>query len=131
MVNFGLRTAEICWRVWGTPANFNEFRVLTALTALLHSTLVVGISQTLRRWTEGATYIRQGGHHGNATRAPIANPPNNAQLGGIPYHFAKLHPGPCNSVGMRPQTVAQTHTYRHPDARDHNTFRVVYNSREM
>ena len=22
----------------------------------------------------------------NATRAPIANPPNNAQLGGIPYH---------------------------------------------
>ena len=23
----------------------------------------VGVSQTLRRWTEGATYIRQGGHH--------------------------------------------------------------------
>jgi len=60
MVNFGLLTAEICWRVWGTPANFNGFRVLAAL---LHSTLVVGVSQTLRRWTEGATYIRQGGHH--------------------------------------------------------------------
>jgi len=30
MVNFGL-TAEICWRVWGTPANFNGFRVLAAL----------------------------------------------------------------------------------------------------
>jgi len=27
MVNFGLLTAEICWRVWGTPANFNGFRV--------------------------------------------------------------------------------------------------------
>ena len=26
-------------------------------------TLVVGVTQTLRRWTEGATYIRQGGHH--------------------------------------------------------------------
>jgi len=26
MVNFGLRTAEIRWRVWGTPANFNGFR---------------------------------------------------------------------------------------------------------
>ena len=26
MVNFGLLTAEICWRVWGTPANFNGFR---------------------------------------------------------------------------------------------------------
>jgi len=43
----------------GTPANFNGFRVLAAL---LHGTLVVDVSQTLRRWTEGATYIRQGGH---------------------------------------------------------------------
>ena len=58
-VNFGLLTAEICWRVWCTPANFNGFRVLAAL---LHDTLVVGISQTLRRWTESATYIRQGDH---------------------------------------------------------------------
>jgi len=32
------------------------------LAALLHGTLVVGVSQTLRRWTEGATYIWQGGH---------------------------------------------------------------------
>ena len=46
MVNFGLLTAEICWRVWGTPANFNGFRVLAAL---LHGNLVVGVSQTLRR----------------------------------------------------------------------------------
>ena len=60
MVNFGLLTAEICWRVWGTPANFNGFCVSAAL---LHGTLVVGVSQTLRHWTEGATYIRQGGHH--------------------------------------------------------------------
>jgi len=59
MVNFGLLTAEICWRIWGTPANFNEFRILVAL---LHGTRV-GVSQTLRRLTEGATYIRQGGHH--------------------------------------------------------------------
>ena len=34
MVNFGLLMAEIRWRVWGTPANFNGFRVLAAL---LHS----------------------------------------------------------------------------------------------
>ena len=46
MVNFNLLTADICWRVWGTPANFNGFRVLAAL---LHGTLVVGVSQTLRR----------------------------------------------------------------------------------
>jgi len=59
MVNFGLLTAEACWRVWGIPANFNGFCVLAAL---LHGTLVVGVSQTLWRWTEVATYIRQGGH---------------------------------------------------------------------
>jgi len=60
MVNFDPLTAETCWRVWGTPANFHGFRVLAPL---LHGTLVVGVSQTLRRSTEGATYIRQGGHH--------------------------------------------------------------------
>jgi len=49
--------------------------------------------------------------HSNATRTPIANPPNSAQLGGIPYHYFKLHPGPCNSVGMRPRTTdTQTDT---------------------
>jgi len=31
MANFGSLTAEICWRVWGTPANFNGFRVLVSL----------------------------------------------------------------------------------------------------
>jgi len=31
--------------------------------ALPHGTRVVGVSQTLRRSAEGATYIRQGGHH--------------------------------------------------------------------
>jgi len=60
MVNFGPLALEICWRVWGTPAHFNGFRVLAVL---LHGTVVVGVSQTLRRWTEGATYIQQGGHH--------------------------------------------------------------------
>ena len=58
MVNFGLLAAEI--GVWGTPANFNGFGVLATL---LHGTLVVGVSQTLRHWTEGANYIRQGDHH--------------------------------------------------------------------
>jgi len=43
MVNFGPVVAEIHSLVWGTPANFNGFRVLAAL---LHGTLVVGVSQT-------------------------------------------------------------------------------------
>jgi len=33
------------------------------LATLLQCTWVVGVSKTLRRWTEGATYMRQGGHH--------------------------------------------------------------------
>jgi len=46
MVNFSPLAAEIRWRVWGTLANFNRFRILAAL---LHDTLVVGVSQTLWR----------------------------------------------------------------------------------
>jgi len=40
MVNFGPLAAEILSLVWGTPGNFNGF------AALLHGTLVVGVSQT-------------------------------------------------------------------------------------
>ena len=43
MVNLGPLAAEIVSLVWRTPANFNGFRVLAAL---LHGTLVVGVSQT-------------------------------------------------------------------------------------
>jgi len=46
MVNFGALAAEIRWRVWDTQAHSCGLRVLAAL---LHSTLVVGISQILRR----------------------------------------------------------------------------------
>jgi len=54
MVSVGLLTAEIGLPVWGTPAHFNGFR---DLAALLHDTLVMGVSQTLRRKSEGTTYI--------------------------------------------------------------------------
>jgi len=53
-VNFGLLAAEILSLGWDTPTNFNEFRVLAAL---LHATVVVGVSRTLR------LCIWQGGHH--------------------------------------------------------------------
>jgi len=46
IVNFDPLTAEIGWGVWGTSANFNGFCVLAAL---MYGTLVVGVSQTLRR----------------------------------------------------------------------------------
>jgi len=47
MLNIGPLTAEIFWRVLGTLANFNGFRVLAAL---LHgSQIVTDVSQTLQR----------------------------------------------------------------------------------
>jgi len=46
MVNCGQLAAEIVSGVWGTPANFNGFRVLAALQ---HGSQVVSASQTLRR----------------------------------------------------------------------------------
>jgi len=45
MVMFGPLAAEIVSLVWRTPANFNESRVLAAL---LHGTLALGVSETLR-----------------------------------------------------------------------------------
>jgi len=55
MLNFVVVAAEIDPVIWGTPVNFNGFRVLAAL---LHGSQVGSVSQTLRRWTEGATYVR-------------------------------------------------------------------------
>ena len=54
IVNFGSLVANI-----GLPTNFTGFR---DLAALLHGSQVVSISQTLRHWTEGATYVWQGDH---------------------------------------------------------------------
>jgi len=44
-MSFGPLVAEIGSLVWGALANFNGFRLLAAL---LHGSLVVGVSQTLR-----------------------------------------------------------------------------------
>jgi len=44
MVNFGLLTAEIGRGVWGTPTNFNRFRVLASL---LHRRRSMEVNKTL------------------------------------------------------------------------------------
>jgi len=46
----------------GHPSYFQRLPRLGSVTAR-HVHVVVGISQTLRRWTEGATCVRQGDHH--------------------------------------------------------------------
>ena len=40
-----------------------KFQLVSRLGSVTARHLVVGVSQILRRWTEGATYIRQGDHH--------------------------------------------------------------------
>jgi len=40
-----------------------KFQLVSRLGSVTARHLVVGVSQTLRRWTEGTTYIRQGDHH--------------------------------------------------------------------
>jgi len=65
MVNFGPLAAEIVSLVWGTPGNFNGLRVLAAL---LHGTLVVGVTQT--------TAFNRGRHlylAGHPSRWPLAH----------------------------------------------------------
>jgi len=60
MANFGPLAAEDRSASLGHLCKFQRVRILATL---LHGTLVVSVSQTLWCWTEGATYIRQGGHH--------------------------------------------------------------------
>ena len=40
-----------------------KFQLVSRLGSVTARHVVVGISQTLRRWIEGATYVRQGDHH--------------------------------------------------------------------
>jgi len=63
IVNFDSLTAEISWRVWGTPANFNGFRVLASLLQWRHSTEVnqtlhdVWPYQRLVHWCSCSSYL--------------------------------------------------------------------------
>jgi len=81
MVNFSPLVAEIHWGVWVTPANFNGFRILAVL---LHSILVVGISQT-------AALNR--GHHLYFGRAAITLGigPHSSPYS-LSYLYSVLHP---------------------------------------
>ena len=70
--------------------------------------------------------------HSNATRAPIENPPNSAQLGTASTMAPSyIRVRAVVSAYGRGQTDRQTHTHTHTDTRDHKTFCVVYVSRKM
>jgi len=61
--------------------------------------------------------------HSNATCAPIASPPNSAQLGCSLYHAPKLHPGLCSNLGVRSRT--DTHTGTHARAWPQDILRCL------
>ena len=55
MLNFGPLMAEICWRLLGTPANFNGFHVLASF---LHRYRSTEINKTLEGvWPSAGWYI--------------------------------------------------------------------------
>ena len=51
--------------------------------------------------------------HGNATRAPIANPPNSAQLGGIPYRSFIRQLSPDGTTTITEAADIQLHLTTH------------------
>ena len=59
---FGPLAAEICWRVWGTPANFKGVSRHGSVTAR-HSSSGRQPNFVALNKGKGATYIRQGCHH--------------------------------------------------------------------
>ena len=70
----------------------------------------------------------------NATCAPIANPPNSAQLGGSLYHspsYIRVRAVVWAYSHGRTDRQTDRQTQTHSNAGDHNTLRVVYDSREM
>jgi len=61
MVNFGPLAAG--WDRFGSLGHPSYFQRLPCLGSLTARHVVAGVSQTLRRWTEGATYVWEGDHH--------------------------------------------------------------------
>jgi len=51
------------WDPLASLGHPTKFQLVSRLGSVTAWHVVVGVSQTLRRWIEGATYVRQGDHH--------------------------------------------------------------------
>jgi len=51
------------WDRFVTLGHPTTFQLVSRLRSVTARHVVVGVSHTLRRWIEGATYVRQGDHH--------------------------------------------------------------------
>ena len=60
---YGERRPTSGWDRSGSLMHPCKFQPVSRLCSVTARRLVVGVSQTLRRWTDGATYVRQGDHH--------------------------------------------------------------------
>ena len=81
--NFGSLTAEICWWVWGTPANFNGFRVTPQFSAhvdVVAKRLDGSRCHLVRRWASAQatlcqmrTQLPNGKWHSNCNNSAYPN----------------------------------------------------------
>jgi len=110
MVNFSPHTAVISWRVWGTPANFNGFRVLASLlytnVTQRRSTKLCTMFSCLLGWYAIYIYIFGGSCHltefcqvQNSLRVQVLHSPMFAQTGMWP---ARLKVVGLNSTDLQP-----------------------------
>ena len=91
----GPLAAEIGWRVWGTPANFNGFRVLVSLLQRRRSTEV---SQTLYHvWPCPALYVHFRG----------LLPPNGILRGTLRPRLAFSGFGSCTAMALEQWSSAK------------------------
>jgi len=92
MANFSPLTAEIGLPVWGTPANFNGFRVLAAL---LHVTpVVLPTSQLSSGWHHIAREAYDNNNNPSSGRQPIfaaLNREHHLYSAGRPWRLALAH----------------------------------------
>jgi len=112
MVNFGPLAAAIVSLVWGTPGNFNGFRVLAAL---LHGTLVVGVSQTAAALNRGR-HLYSAGRPSRWALAHISSSVYSPLSPSIRLLLAVLHP-PVAQISSMPSSLRTAFT-------DHDSDKV-------
>ena len=98
------------------PCKFQQVSRLGSVTA---RHLVVGVSQSLRRWTEGATYVRQGDHHVGHWPTYLVSLYSNAEsslLGRTPT------PHPCSRV----QTTSSNQSHSRPSVHWTSLVMICY-----
>jgi len=78
------------WDRFGSLGHPSYFQRLPRLGSVTAQHVVVGVSQTLRRWTEGATYVWQGDHH-------VGHWPTVLVCRHVSRYFCSINPKRCEA----------------------------------